>query len=121
MQTWYENVLKRPDGALGDELSEGEKDFLTKVISVVNSEMEKGGVDADAVAKKLHLSAYQLRNRLMDMTGKSPREYILDIRMQKAVHLLETQRNLTIQEVAFQCGYADGRNFVHAFRRQYGL
>ena len=121
LQTWYENVLKKPNEESGDKLSEGEKEFLTKVVSVVNSEMEKGGVDADIVAKKLHLSPYQLRNRLMDMTGKSPREYILDIRMQKAVHLLETQRNLTIQEVAFRCGYADGSNFVHAFRRHYGV
>ncbi|MBR1786087.1 MAG: AraC family transcriptional regulator [Paludibacteraceae bacterium] len=120
LQTWYKNAIINSNKP-AEALSEGEQQFLTKVIELANRQMSEGKVDADAVARHLGLSPFQLRNRLMDMAGMTPREFLLNIRMQKAIHLLDTQRNMSVLEVAYECGYADGSNFVHAFRKQYGL
>ena len=47
--------------------------------------------------------------------------YITNIRMQKARHLLDTHLELSVLEVALQCGYDDQSSFTRAFKRFFGI
>ena len=52
-------------------------------------------------------------------TGLSPMEYLRDLRMQRAEHLLRSTF-LTIKEVGFHAGAGDISHFVRQFKRRYG-
>ena len=53
------------------------------------------------------------------VTGKSMHQYLLSIRMKKAIELLETT-SLPIGTIAAECGFDDAANFSAAFRKSIG-
>ncbi|MCI5779299.1 MAG: AraC family transcriptional regulator [Lentisphaeria bacterium] len=54
-----------------------------------------------------------------ERTGKSPHEYLLELRMQTAMRKLQHE-NLSVKEAAENCGFADSGYFCRVFRRFYG-
>ena len=103
------------------ELTEQDKDFLTKTMTAITEQLEDNHVNVDELASALAMSTSQFRRRLSAITGETPQSYITNIRMQKARHLLDTQPELTVLEVALHCGYDDQSSFTRAFKRFYGI
>ena len=52
-------------------------------------------------------------------TGMSPYQFVVRSRVEHAQQLLMTTR-LTVQEIAFQCGFNSAANFCYTFRRMAG-
>ncbi len=73
----------------------------------------------DVVADALATSPRTLTRRLNAVLGKTPVEYIQDLRIERAVHLLKTSK-LTIDRIAGQVGYADGVTLRTLLRRRIG-
>jgi AraC-like DNA-binding protein len=118
----YENLTATDEnGHPYDVLSEQDKDFLTKTMSIITEQLEENRVNVDELASSLAMSTSQFRRRLSALTGETPQSYITNIRMQKARHLLDTHPELTVWEVALQCGYDDQSSFTRAFRRFFGI
>ena len=53
-------------------------------------------------------------------TGMSPSEYLVTFRLTRAAELLKLTA-LSVESVAFSCGYQDALVFSKAFRRKYGI
>lgn len=104
-----------------DQLTEQDKDFLTKTMSAITEQLEDNHVNVDELASTLAMSTSQFRRRLSAITGETPQSYITNIRMQKARYLLDTQAELSILEVALRCGYDDQSSFTRAFKRFFGI
>ena len=118
----YENLTATDEnGHPYDVLSEQDKDFLTKTMSTITEQLENNSVNVDELASALAMSTSQFRRRLSTLTGETPQSYITNIRMQKARHLLDTHSELTVLEVALQCGYDDQSSFTRAFKRFFGI
>ena len=50
-----------------------------------------------------------------------PLEYVNVVRLEKASHLLLSDMDLTIEQVAYQVGFNDYRYFGRSFKKRYGL
>lgn len=72
------------------------------------------------VARSLNLNRSYFSKIFREHTGKSPQQYLVDFRLQKAAELLTT-RMLPTGEVARRVGYTDVFNFSRMFRRRYGV
>lgn len=103
-----------------ENLSEDDKQFLTKVINIVNDRLEEGKIDVEMVASDLCMSTSQFRRRLNSLTGESPKTYIMYISMQKAKYMLSQHTDMPISEIATLCGYEEPSSFIHAFRKLVG-
>ena len=103
------------------ELSEQDRQFLTKSLAVITEQIEFNRVNVDELAAALAMSTSQFRRRLSAITGDTPQGYITKIRMQKARHLLDTVPDMTILDVAKCCGYDDQSSFTRAFKRFFGV
>ena len=54
-------------------------------------------------------------------TGKTPGEYLSDIRMKHACYLMDVYKNtMPLSEVAARCGYLDYTYFSQKFKKKYG-
>ena len=104
-----------------EELSEGDRDFMEKVVNSINAHMLKGQVDAESVASDMNMSLFQLRQRLTALTGETPQSFIAVIRMRRARYLLDNRPELNISEVAQLCAYNDTPNFTRAFKKTFGI
>ena len=103
------------------ELSEQDKQFLSKTMTIIANQIESNSVNVDVLASELAMSTSQFRRRLSAITGETPQGYITNIRMQKARHLLDTNSDMTILDVAKDCGYDDQSSFTRAFKRFFGV
>ena len=73
-----------------------------------------------ALAARYHVSAGCLSAHFRQQVGMSPMQYVTLSRLNRARMLLHST-DLSVMEIAAQCGYADMSNFVRRFRQQYGI
>lgn len=66
------------------------------------------------LASQAHLSPFHFARQFKATLGLSPHQFLLKIRIEKAVQLLSTGRSLT--EIAFATGFYDQSHFVRAFK-----
>lgn len=122
LQRHYEH--QQQDGTVdaeAHELSEQDKQFLNKAMTIIANQIESNSVNVDDLASELAMSTSQFRRRLSAITGETPQGYITNIRMQKARHLLDNNSDMSILDVAKECGYDDQSSFTRAFKRFFGV
>lgn len=73
----------------------------------------------DAIAEALGTSKRTLSRRLDSVLGKTPVEFIQDLRIERAVHLLKTSK-YSVDQIAEQVGYGDGVTLRTLLRRRLG-
>jgi len=69
-----------------------------------------------SVAAKFKMSIRSLNRRFKTATGKSPLQYLQELRIEQAKELLK-QSNLDISEIAYRVGYSDASYFSGLFRK----
>lgn len=88
------------------------------VAAVIAQNYGDPALDLPAVARECTTSTRQLQRVMREELGAGFRAYLLDVRMQRARALLETQHSS--RETAARVGYRDAPNFAKTFRRCYG-
>ena len=104
-----------------EKLTPADQEFLDKSVNIINMMIHKGQVDAESVAREMGLSLYQFRQRLTNITGEKPQDFITMLRMKRAQHLLDNHPELNITEIAVLCAYNDTPNFTRAFKKYFGM
>ena len=97
-----------------------EASFLQKINALIKSNLHDEQFDTLAICKAMCMSRTQLFRRLKPLIRQAPATYIKTMRLQRAKELLETTE-LTISEVAYQCGFSAVSHFTKVFQQQYGL
>lgn len=72
------------------------------------------------LAKQVHLSKFHFLRAFKASVGMTPHRYLTELRMQRAVELLASQRH-TVSAIASLCGYASVGRFTAVFRQHYGV
>lgn len=76
-------------------------------------------IETGFLARKLNVSPSWLRHTFKDITGTSPRQYLLELRLNLARFLL-LNSNLTVQRVAEEVGFDNSYYFMRLFRQKIG-
>jgi AraC-like DNA-binding protein len=74
----------------------------------------------DEIVEASGVSKYHFSRLFNDTMNITPLNYVVKIRMQKAIRLLKNE-DLTIEEISQQVGYANGNYFSKAFRSVFGV
>jgi AraC-like DNA-binding protein len=92
-----------------------------EIMAEIRSGFANQAFSASDVARKLGLSSRYVQDLLQE-TGTSFTERVLELRLQKARALLATERNdrLKISDIAFSCGFSNVSYFNQCFRRRFG-
>ena len=77
------------------------------------------GFSLGDAARAVGTSERTLARRLRSVLGKSPLSYFQDLRVERAVHLLQTGVD-SVDQIAAQIGYADGVTLRALLRRRLG-
>ena len=120
----YEGDDSEPAGtarAADEVLSDADQQFLQKVKTVVERQIEEGHVSVDAMAQEFCMSITTFRRRFTAVAGDKPQAYIMRLRMEKARQLLTEHPELTVAEVGQRCGFDDKSNFTRAFKHTFGM
>ncbi|MES2627307.1 MAG: helix-turn-helix domain-containing protein [Pseudomonadota bacterium] len=77
-------------------------------------------INMEVLAEKFDISVRSLNRRFKRATGKTPMQYIQQVRMENAKELLRTS-NLSIAEVGFNTGFPDCSYFTAQFKKAVSL
>ncbi len=95
-----------------------------KLLGAVNDSLNKYASDPDftveALAESVLLERRTLQRKLKTLTGLTPADYLRQHRFYQARQMmLETE--LSVNEIAFSCGFGSAQHFSRTFRKHYGL
>lgn len=99
-------------------LNDIDERFLQRLTETVEEHMSDEKFNADILSEKIGMSRMQLYRKLRGLTNQTVHEFIRNIRLKRAVQLLE-QKRMTITEVAYAVGFNDLTYFARCFRKQY--
>ena len=97
-----------------------DKKFLQKVYEIIKKNVANSSFDIEALAKNLGVSRSVLHRKIVSLTGEAPGELIRQIRLKKAVELIE-QKFGNLSEIALEVGFSNPAYFSEAFKKQYGM
>ena len=105
-----------------EDTSEEDAAFLEAFAREVDKQFVSGGkVNLDEVARSFKMGESQLRRKVQSLTKKKVPAYIIQLRMEKAIRLLqESSPDTLISTIAEQCGILDVSYFSRVFREYYG-
>ncbi|GHV14306.1 hybrid sensor histidine kinase/response regulator [Bacteroidia bacterium] len=112
-----EQFLKKPYLSVSHQ---GEKDFLEKVVELVNMNITDYDFNVETLAERLNLSRSSLHRKIKNLTNSSPIEFIRLIRLQKAVLLIQDGK-YRINEICHLVGINSPSYFIKLFQIQYGM
>ena len=110
-------VVEKPKKT--DTLSADDQQLLNRINQAVYRLMAKGTVDVDTLASEMAMSNSSLRRKLFAITGYTPANYILRLRLDRACQLLRSDVSVPIGDIAARCGFDSSANFSRAFRQIY--
>ena len=92
---------------------------VTRVIRLIENE-PSGSYDVRGLADVARLSVYHFLRVFLAVTGVTPHQYLLRVRLRRAAVALKTEQT-RILDVAVACGFGDISNFNRAFRAEFGV
>jgi AraC family transcriptional regulator len=93
---------------------------LRTVIEYIMENLE-GRPTLERMAAVVHLSPYHFARQFKAATGLPPHQYVITRRIERAQHLLRTDSEIGLTEVAFRVGFADQSQFSFHFKRTVGV
>lgn len=91
---------------------------LIAAIEMMEANVEEP-LDQEMLARYVGLSRRQLERLFRKHLGRTPAQYYLELRLERARHLLY-QTTMPIMNIAFACGFVSASHFSTCYRQMYG-
>ena len=98
-----------------------DKEFLEKAQAVVVENITNPKYDVAAFSKDMTLGRTNLFAKIKGITGQTPNEFILSIKLSKAAQMILHEPNMTMAEIAYACGYSNPHYFSRSFKKHFGM
>ncbi|WP_448698303.1 two-component regulator propeller domain-containing protein [Mucilaginibacter sp. AW1-3] len=102
------------------EVRSADEKLLSDLSSLIEERLNDPGFTIEELSRHLGMSRSSLYNKLFELTGQPPVDYVRTIKLQKAASLLE-QTHYTIREISFMTGFATPGYFSKLFKEKYDL
>jgi AraC-like DNA-binding protein len=112
-----QHAVLDPDGRAARRSSDA---LIWQAKRFIDQRIGDSGLDTAAIAAAVHVSTQHLQ-RVFRAQGGTPMRYVWQARLARAAHLLRSDpAGASIQEIAWQCGFATAAHFSRLFKQQYG-
>ena len=92
--------------------------FLADLTAIIEANLDRPGLSVDDVARSLGVSQMQLYRKVKALLGTGVTDYIQNLRLTKARHLL-LQEGSAVAQVAYQTGFSSPSYFATLFKGKY--
>lgn len=95
-------------------------DFMTKLNDFISLNIGDRSFTVEMLAERMCMSVSQLSRKMKNITGMSPANYIMHVRLEKGKRLLSLS-DKPIGDIAFECGFTDTSHFGRIFKQTYNM
>lgn len=97
-----------------------DEQFMQQVMEVMEKEMDNSELTIEEFAQKLGLGRTVFYQKLKSIIGLSPVDFIREIRIKRAVQLIDSGE-YNFSQVAYMTGFNDPKYFSKCFKKQVGM
>lgn len=98
----------------------GANSELERCVQYLSGHFCETDLSVESLCHNAYVSRSSLQRYFLRRFDTSPKQYILKLRMAKAMELL-SQNELSVAEVAAACGFSDVKYFSRIFKQTYGI
>lgn len=109
------------ESPVAEAINEKDKELLTKCVNIVRENFENPDFDVTALASELCMGRSKLYMQFKQMTGLTPNEFILKVKLDEAMSLLTDHPELNITEISVRLGFSSPRYFSKSFKAFFGI
>lgn len=102
------------------EITSMDEKLIEHAVKYVEDNIARSDLSVEELSRALGMSRVHLYKKLVNITGKTPIEFIRVIRLKRAAQLLrQSQQN--VSEVAYQVGFNNPKYFSKYFKDEFGV
>ena len=94
--------------------------LIEKAVKYVEDNISRSDLSVEELSRELGMSRVHLYKKMLQITGKTPIEFIRVIRLKRAAQLLRGSQ-LHVSEIAFQVGFNNPKYFSRYFKEEFGV
>jgi transcriptional regulator GlxA family with amidase domain len=94
--------------------------FMQRVHNWMEANYKNPTLGVEELIGYLSMGLADFESQLKRLTGKTPKEFIRDYRLNKAKQMLE-QTNESVADISFELGFANVAHFNHQFQEAMGM
>lgn len=104
----------------GITLHHEDERMLHEIVVFIENNIDDESLNPTAISDFIGIGKTSLYEKLKELTGKTPGEYIRMVRLDRASKLLRTTQ-LTVQEIMYKSGFSSKSYFYKEFAARFGL
>jgi len=93
---------------------------INRVMDYIEKHIDQP-IDLCKLANIAHFSPYHFHRIFSVVTGETPNNFLLRIRIEKAAYLLQVHKDQSITDIAYRCGFNNVSTFSRTFRKYWGI
>jgi AraC-like DNA-binding protein len=99
--------------------SEKDKEFMEKLLSVIDSQLTNPEFDIEWLCGEMGMSRTKLYQKIKNISQQSIGDFIRTVRLKRAVQIM-THEDVSLTEVMYRIGIQTQSYFSKAFRKEFG-
>ena len=96
------------------------QDRLASILQYIERRLSDPTLSNEVLAQELNISEVYMRKLFLRQYKRTPKQYILDMRMQLAKQLL-VESPFTVSAISEKCGFTNPYHFCRTFKQRTGL
>ena len=93
---------------------------MAQLLKVIETHLSDSEYGVDQMAQDVAMSRSKLYDKMRNMLGISPADFIRNVRLKRSAELL-TGTSLPITDIAERVGFATARNYSQQFKKMFGV
>lgn len=101
-------------------INKEEEELVSKLMKAIEKNMDNTDYTVDQLASDVALSRSNLYRRTQSMLGITPNDFLRNVRLKHAAHLL-SNTDMPINQIALSVGFQSPRYFSQYFNKMFGV
>jgi signal transduction histidine kinase/ligand-binding sensor domain-containing protein/DNA-binding response OmpR family regulator len=102
------------------ELTSQDEIFIAKLLDFMDKNIENSELTVDEMVSEMAMGRTVFFNKLKNLTGLAPIEFIRELRIKRAAQLLKAGE-YNVSQITYMVGMSDSRYFSKCFKKVYGV
>ena len=101
--------------------NEMDRNFLEKANRIIEENMANPYFGINEFSQEMNLGRTSLFNKIKGITGQTPNDFMITLKMKKATFLLTNNPELNISDITYRLGFNSPKYFSKCFKEQFGM
>lgn len=98
-----------------------DQEYLLKAIQIIEANLSNSEFSVQLFAETMNLGRSKFYAKIKSLTGQTPNELILSVRLKKAGEMILMKDGRNVSEIAYAVGYSDPQYFSKSFKQHFGV